>query len=528
MRDLYSILVAIPLMWFIGAPGAGAQQQSSEPSQQTQQQSQQQGQQQSQQTQNQSQGQNQNAQPIPALRSPLAGGADETAETDPNAMVEDERSLVGAQDLTLGSPKTGHSYWAPYAQLSSTLDSNPLSVSGGTGWLSWNTFYGGVDLNRISGNSNLMLTYLGGGSFSTGSGANTATEQQLGFSEDFKFHRAEIVLLDQLAYLPESSFGFAGIGGSTLGLGGNLGLQGGFTPNQSILTSLGQRISNSAIVEGNLYVTPRSFFTFVGSYGVLDFFGSNLNNSNETVGQAGYSYRMSRKDTIALLYAFDAFRFNHISQSINNNAIELSYARRVTGRLALQIAGGPAIAFSETPIATTSGLSTPSPTTPTTRTRQFFWSLNSYATYQLRRLSLRASYSHGVTGGSGVLAGSLSDNVNAGVSRQLARTATGSWTVGYARNQGVVIPGLNGTPLTGFCAPLETGNCLSTNQTYDYVYSGLSFSHTLARSTMLYVNYQVNYQNSDGSFCLTTVCSTHYLLHQISVGLGWRARPIAF
>jgi len=517
MRTLRYIFAAIAVTWIVGVPGASAQQQpQQQPSQPSQQQSSQQTQQQSQQSPDQT------AAPIPALRSPLSLGEDNgsaAASADPNALAPDERSLVGAQDLSLGAPKTGHSYWAPYFQLSSTLDSNPLSGSGGPGWTTWTTFYGGLDMHRRSGNSDLDLTYLGGGSISTDAGTNTATVQQFGVADALKFHRSEIVFLDQLAYTPEASFGYAGIGGPNLQVGGNIGLQSGFTPDQSILTSLGQRISNAFATEGDVFLTPRSFLTFVGSYSVLDFFGNNLNNNNESSVRAGYNYRMSPKDTIALSYRFGAFRYDHIPQSINDHSVQFSYARRVTGRLAFQIGGGPDIAFSQTPITSTSGSSTVTSTTPATKTRQFFWSLNSYATYQLRRAMLTGLYSHGVSGGSGVLAGSVSDSVSGSASRMMTSTVRGALNVGYSRNRGVAIPGLNGTPIIAF---------IPSSQTYDYWFGGVSFSRSLGRSATLYIYYQVNTQNSNASFCVTITCGKSYIGHQISMSLGWNPRPMAF
>lgn len=515
MRASHCIFAAILLIWIMSAAGVRAQQQPSQPSQQG---SSQQTQQQSQQGQSQDQG----GQPIPALRSPLAVGADNSdsnASADANTLAPDERSLLGPQDLTLGSPKTSHSFWQPYLQVSSTLDSTPLTVSGTSGWQTWTTFSGGLDMSRMSGNSNLVMTYLGGGSVSTNAGTYTAVVQQFGFAEDFKFHRSQVVLLDQLAYTPEASFGYAGIGGPSLSVGGNLGLQSGFAPDQNILTALGQRVSNVSAVEYNFFATPRSSFTFVGSYSVLDYFANNLNNTSEADGRVGYNYRINRKDTIAVSYGFDAFRYNHISQSINSNSVQISYARRVTGRLAFQVGGGPDIAFSQTPIATSSTTSTTTPGTTTTRTRQFFWTLSSSATYAWRRTTLQASYSHGVTGGSGVLAGAITDSTTGSATRQLNSSTTGGFSFGYARNEGVVIPGLNGAP---------QGVVVPTSQTYDYWFGTANFSHTLGRSASVYLSYGVNYQTSNDSFCITVTCGRSYLQHQISISLGWHPGPMGF
>ena len=500
-RSRYVFWTAL-IMLTIGAPHGGAQQQSQQPApQQAPQPS-----------------QNQGAQPIPAYRSPMSGtdnGSADDANGDPQALAPDTRSLAGAEDLSLGAPKIGHRSWAPYLNLSSTLASNPLSSNGGTGWTTWTSFSGGVDLQRISGNSDLALTYLGGDAVSNSGGRNSIL-QQLGVSERLAFRRYAVNFLDQALYTPESTFGYAGVGGAYLSTGGNLGLQAGFTPNQSIVTALGQRISNTSIVEVNAFLTPRSSLTFVGSYGLLHYFDTDLNNNKEASVQAGYNYLLTRKDTIALLYRFDTFRFDHIAQSINDNSVLVSYARRLTGRLAFQISGGPSIAFSQTPIPGSLGSSggTGGTSTATTKTQQLFWHLNSDLRYQLRRTPIQLSYFHGVSGGSGVLAGAITDNVSFTGSRQLTPALSGSLIVGYSRNHGLAI-----TPATG---------SLTSNQVYDYWYTNVNFNRALLRSMILSLGYQVNYQNSNSSFCVTANCGTSYLQHQVFLSLGWHPRPTAF
>ena len=57
----------------------------------------------------------QSSQPIPAIRSPLAGAADngdqDVAGNQP--LTPDTRSLAGVETLTVGIPATAHRYWLP-------------------------------------------------------------------------------------------------------------------------------------------------------------------------------------------------------------------------------------------------------------------------------------------------------------------------------------------------------------------------------------------------------------------------------
>jgi hypothetical protein len=465
-----------------------------------------------------SQGQNQGNAPIPAYHSPLASAAN-NEEPIPvtSELTPDTRSLTGIQDLSLGAPKTGHTYWQPRADVFGTFDSNFLNPTTNTGWSAWTSLSGAIDLRRISGNSDLVLTYLGGASLSSDGGTSNGIVQQLEVLDRFTFRRYSIIVADQFGYLPEADFGYSGLGTliSTTGGGANLGLQTGLSPNQSILTSQGQRISNAAFGEIDRYLTPRSSLTFVGSYGVLRFIDNDFLDSQETIFQVGYNYQLSRNNSIAVSYGFDAFRYSNGVQSINNNSFEFHFARRVTGKLAFQIAGGPSIAFSNIAI---SGSTTPSGGTgsgPTNAT-QVFWVLDAIATYQLRRVSLSASYTHGVTGGSGVLAGSVTDNLTGSVSRQLTRNLNATFAGGYSRNTGVALP-TSSTPVV-----TEAG------QTYDYWFASANLARRWGRSTTLNLGYSVQYQTSNVAFCITTPCSTSYIVNQISLGLGWRPGPKVF
>jgi hypothetical protein len=493
----YGFLVAL-LMLAIVAPAARAQQQEPQAPQQPQ---------------------NQGAQPVPAGRGPLlvpVGGSGDAQDvsTSPQELAPDTRPLAGAQTLSLGLA-TGHSFWQPHFDVTSTAESNALVSTSNAAWTTWTSLSAGVDLHRISGSSNLTLSYLGIGSISNDGSSGNAVTQQLGLAESLTWRRTVVSLMDQVAYLPEAAFGYSGFGSSTQAAGGSLGLQPGFTPAQSILTSLTQSISNTSIIQSNTFLTRRTSLTFVGSYGLLDYFGNNLLNNNEMIFGAGYNYQWTRKDTIALLYNFDGFRYSNGSQSINAHSVQFSYARRVTGRMAFQIAGGPEVTFSRIPIPTSAGSSSVSSNTGSTtgKTRQFFWGLNTSLTYQLRRTALGLSYSHGVSGGSGVLAGSLSDNATGTASRQFTRRFNGALTAGYSRNTGLAV----------------TSSSVSTlsSQTYNFWFGGVNFTRTWGRSINLALGYQLQYQDSNSAFCVTATCGTNLANHLIFLALGWHPRPLA-
>jgi hypothetical protein len=461
--------------------------------------------------QQQQQTQDQAATPIPAYHSPLAGAADNSnaEDADFQNLAPDTRPLSGAENLSLGFPRLTHSYWLPHFDTYSTADTDALSALGKTGWTTYTTLVGGLDLRRMSGNSDLVLNYTGGGTISNDGSIGNAVIQQLQFSDIFSFRRTTLSFIDQAGYFPEMAFGYGGLGGLTLPGAGFPGVQYGLVPGEAILTARGQRITNSFLTEIDRSLTPRSSLTFVGDYSVLHFFENDLINSGDSIFQAGYNYQMSRKDTIAVLYRFSAYRYSNFNQSINDNIVYLSYGRRVTGRLAFQIAAGPEVTLLRMPI---SGGSGGTASTSTNSTTKAYWSLYTSLSYQLRRTGLGLSYNHSVGAGSGVLAGSIADMVSGWVGRQLSRTFNARFIFGYSRNSGLAAVTASTT----------------TDQIYGYWFGGVNLTHPMGRSLNLFLNYEAQYQGSNAPFCVGPTCGTSIVRHMVSVGFSWRDHPIAF
>jgi hypothetical protein len=454
------------------------------------------------------------AAPVPAYRSPLASAADngddEGLIADPHKLIPDSRSLTGAQAFSLGEPATVHSYWQPRVIFTSTASSNGLSSTSNSGWTSFSTIFGGIDLHRISGNSNLSLSYSGGYSVSNDGSSNNGVIQNLGFADSMVFRRTTLSFYDQLNYLPENSFGsqFGSIG-TPIG-SGSIGFLPGLGTGQSILTASGQQLDNSFVPEVDVKLTPRTSLTFVGIYSVLHFFDNDLLNSYSAGGRVGYNHELTRKDTIGLSYGFTAYRYSNYNQSINTHVVYVSYGRRVTGKLAFQVAVGPQYILFETPITSTGNTGTG---TALSSTSQLSWALYTSLTYQLRRATIGLSYSHGVNGGSGVQAGSIADTVTGSASRQLSRTFSGIWNISYARNSGLTVN-----------APGTT----TPNQTFNYWSNNLGLTHQMGRTMTLGLYYLLQYQTSSSSFCVGPTCGSSYVLNQVLVSLGWHEHPLRF
>lgn len=458
--------------------------------------------------------QNQSAQPIPAYQSPFSVGTDDQ-NTDENsqAVQPDTRPLTGAQYISMENVSNQRSYWQPRVDVTGSADSNPEESPTNSGWGSWTSFLAGVDLHRKSGTSQMMLTYTGGGMYSNESDVPNGTIQELGVSDNITFRRSVFSVFDQLSYLPQASLGFGGVGGLPLTGIGSVGLGSGFTTGQSVLTGQGQNLANSSIAQLETFLTSRSSITMTGGYSLLHFFGNDLVDSGDIIFQGGYNYQLTRHDTVAALYNFSDFRYSSLSQSIYTHTIQGSYGRRVTGRLAFQIAAGPEVAIfnqgalsSSAPGGTGAGSSASN-----SSSTHLYWSLNSSVNYQYQRTALGLNYSHGVGAGSGVLAGSLEDIVTGSWTRKMSRTFSSGLSAGYSRNSAL---------------PITSGQ--ASGQNYDYWFAGATFAHPLSETVALNFSYQMQYQTSNQTFQIGNSSGTSVIRHLISVGFSWHQRPLDF
>ena len=451
------------------------------------------------------------SQPIPAIRSPLAGlnGNDQDQE-GPQKTLPDTTPLSSVENISIGKAPLDHNFIQPQFKIFSTADSDGLSANGNPGWSNWTSFLGGIDLHDASGISNLKLSYLGGGTIAIGGTASDSVIQQLSLNESLNWQRTQLKFIDQFDLLPEASFGYGGLGGG-VGLpgGGSIGLQSGLTPGEGVLTTRGLRLSNTFLTEADVELDPRSSITVAGGYSLLHYFDNDLLNTSDAVFQAGFNRQLTHKDTVAIFYRFTGYRYSGFDQSINDNSFQVSYARRVTGRLAFKIQGGPDLAFVKQPITTTTSTSS---TPSSENTQVLYWSFYTSVNYQLDRTGFEASYNHGINGGSGVLAGAIANTVQGSANRQLTRQLNGSAYFGYSHNTG-----LNGVSPSNL-----------TIQSYGYWFGGVNFTRTLGRTLELNLVYLLQHQTSNGTFLVGPTPNTDLTRQQITIGVTWQRQPIPF
>jgi len=440
--------------------------------------------------------------PKPAAKSygPIGSG-EEDQNPAPDTLQPDQRPLTGIQQLTVGTPVERHSYWVPGVSYYNFIQSNDQSQGGGSGWTSSNYLAGNLSLLENWSRSQLAVNYSGGGNFSTDSSVGNGWFQQFGATQTVTWERVQLTLLDQFSYLPQSQFGFgAGTGLAQPGIGGSLGVGStgvgvGVDPSQSIFTAIGPRYSNTFATQVNYQLSARSSVTFGGAYSLLRFSQAGNIESDDYIGNAGYNYQVTRKDTLGLIYRYSSFHYIGIDQAIGDQIIQAAYGRKITGRLALQLTGGPDITHFRT-VQGTNG-----------KTRFVSGSGSATVTYVVPKGSLSLGYFHGVTSGSGVFLGATSDQITGSITRKLTRVWSGDAHAGYARNR-------NAQTAEG-----------TANLNFDTVFAGASVARPLGRNANFSLGYTAYIEKANGAVCAGANCGSDFTSHQISVGLNWHTRP---
>jgi hypothetical protein len=431
---------------------------------------------------------------------PLVGmGAQDQVEPIP-AMNPDVTPLTGVQTPTLGSPPVVHSYWQPGFQWSGSIQSNPYNQTPTSSWVMNNYFAGTLSLLKAWSGAQLDLNYSAGGYISSDSNQGNGYYHQLALTQTFQWKRLSVQFLDQFSYLPQSSFGYGG--GTGLGLpgtGGPLGpvipgIGNNYVPNQTIYAAAGPRYSNAASVELTYTTSPRGSITVSGSYGLLNFVESGNVDNDMTTGTVGYNYNFTPKDSIGAFYRFSAFHFSGQPIAYGDHSANFAYSKKLTGRLALQLYTGPDFTVSRAVGPGGNSL---------TQGVNAGANLN----YGFENGGITAGYSHGVFGGSGVLAGSTSDLLNFGANHKLGRIWSGQINMGFAHN-----------------APIANSP-QAIAQSFNTWTAGGGVYRPLGRNSTLAVAYNATITDYGLAGCVGVACNSSQTLQFVTVNFQWHTRP---
>ena len=444
---------------------------------------------------------------------PVTGNDSQTANEGSDADVIPAVTTSDAQNPPLGgslsispfSSSTEYSYILPQLIFFNTVNTNGgyAQTSSNGELVDTGTVMGGLTLEKVGSSNDLSFNYLGGRSFSPTGQIFNSTTQIFGFTDRWSGKRWGGSVSDQLSYTSEpylgsGSQGIPGIGVSPgLGSVGGVSLQPSFAPNSTVVVPRTPLLDNSSVVELDYRVSPRATFSVAGSYLTVHYFGVGLINSNSAVAQAGYTYQLSARDTIAVVYLFDAVRFSGASESINDNGGELSYKRQLGRRFTFEAGGGPDVA-----LIAQRGLNTQS---------LFTWRANSALRYHGNLTGLGLAYTHMLTGGAGVFLGSQMDSLTGNVSRQLSATWSINVAGSYALNK-----------------PIKTLTVAEPNNNYNTLTANLSISKRIGQSLNFTANYTAARQTSSESTCIVKSCGTGLIYQSVSTGLSWHPRRILY
>ena len=449
---------------------------------------------------------------------PAATGPDTTTQTIENP------PLAGLDQPSFEPGSWARSYLVPKLQVSEAVDTNRAgSLGSKTVVKDVTRGLGSLTLQKLWKIHPLDVNYIGGVAWypgKTGQPGQTGQVFQihsLAAVQRILWRTGQLAIRDSFSYLPQGNFGsnsYGGGGGFNGGgglgsLGGGLGggiaggagggtLGGGVTFGALINQP---RINNFSIVDVTQALSPRSSLVLAAGYGLADFLSNphGYINSQQTTGQAGYSYQLSRQDQLAVSYAFQEFHFPKAgSGSFNANVWQVFYGHRLSGRLDLRVGGGPQWIHRSSPRFGSNSFVAGS-------------GQASLTYYQSARTNLVLSYSHYANPGSGFFAGSNTDSVRLALNHTLTRRWSLITDAGYSYNSRI----------------LKKTNSIANNaQNYHYWYSGGALRYQIARHFGTFASYQYDSIGFGSGFCKTSPCSTGYGRHVGLIGLDWTPSPI--
>jgi hypothetical protein len=438
--------------------------------------------------------------PVPGARG--VSGPDDYSSYDPSQVVPDTNALSGAALFGVGSLEHVHNIFDPSLTITGQGQRVPIatgtsqsSVMEGSG-----IFGGGMYFNRSWDMYRTIGVYNGGESIYYLQGVLAhSSYHDMSLAQEINTQRWHLVFRDDFLISPDAAFTGAGMGGPGLLQQFSYTndsflstLSQTFVPAETIQTGLVKRTRNTALAQAEYSLSRRTAFTLTGSYGLLHFGQAGFISSHMLDLQAGYDYLLDPKNSIALMGSYGKIDYTGSPISTAGSKGELAFGRKVTGKLAFQIAAGPEVIQSAGSANGSFQVTT--------------WSMDSSIKYDRRRSGAALAFSRALTSGSGVFFGSISDTFNGSVNHQFTRHFSGSATGGYAFNTSLVPAGVTATTFTTW-------------------FLGANMGGQLGRHTNLTVNYGLQKQNSP-STCPVASCGVTGYEHTVGTTLNWHLRPI--
>jgi len=429
---------------------------------------------------------------------------------DPSQVTPDQNTLAGAAPITLGTLQHSRNNFDPAITISQLGQTVP-STTAQTVLTGQSVASASLAFNRIWNEYHFSTVYNGGETFNLGYGAANGffgtvrphyQFHDLSVTQDANWGRWHVLLRDDFAASPGAAFTSQGTGGpglaaqySTL-LGSSLNSLGqAFIPSENVNTGSAMRYRNSLLGQAEYSFTRRSAFTFAGSYGLLSFPGTGYFSSTMMDAQAGYDYLLDPFDSVAILAGYGKIDYTGTGSSTTANGtstsdylVDLAYGRKITGRLAFQVAAGP----QEIYFTGVGGVG---------NFHLLFASVNSSLSYQRRRACASLSFVRGETGGSGVLLGATSHTISGTANYQFTRNWNGAVNAGYSLNNSLAPAGA------------------ATTQ-FDTWFFGANLARHVGQHAQLNFNYGVSKQYNP-TICPVVSCGGSGLLQTFGMSVNW-------
>lgn len=427
---------------------------------------------------------------------------------DPSQVTPDPNTLAGAAPFTLGSLQHRVNIFDPGVTVSEVGEFVP-GITGKTTTVGETIVTGSLNFSRTWSQYHFTTLYTGGETFNEGYGQAatffgvTPTHFQfhdLMVSQQMDWARWHILLMDDFTASPGAAFSGQGMGGPGLAgefssmLGASLNtLSQTFLPSENINTSLVMRLRNSVLAQAQYALSRRSSITVAGSYGFLHFDIPTLQNSEMINVQGGYDYQLDPSDSFAILASYGKIDYTGTGRATSEYGGALAYGRKITGRLAFQVAAGP----QEIRMVVPGG---------TGNFNLLFVSVNSALTYQRRRGGVSFNFVRGLNSGSGVFFGATSDTASGTGHYQFSRNWTGSINGGTSLNYNLAPAGVARTKFYNWFAGANVGRQLGQHAAFNLSYGALEQNNPIG--------------------CTVALCGGTGLQQTVGVSVNWHLLPV--
>ena len=421
--------------------------------------------------------------PVPAATDLPGTGS----PSDGISIGDDSHPLTGAEAFGLGLPTGTHNLFdaALHFNTGGSIGNQP-------GQTNFTLTAGGLAaLNHSWNRYQFTAQYSGAETFYRPDASANSAFQNLSADQTIRWKRTILRIRDDFGQSSGAAFGGLNTGGPGLTTAGiTTTLAPTFVPSESILTGQADRVSDFVLGEVDYELSRRSTLSFAGAYGLLHFLTSGYIDSQNEDGRVGYGYRIDRKNSLGFLYDYDHFTYSGGGGTVTSNVVQATYGRLLAARTAFQISGGPQF------VTSTSGPSTLS------------WSAYASVTHQIRRTTLSAAYSHGITNGSGVLLGAETDTATASISTVVWRFWQPSVTGGYSLNKS-----------------LATDSTAAGVAQYSNWFGTANFGRLWDRMVQTNISYGLQRQTQSGG-CPVLSCGPETLYQVFTFTVDFHLRPV--